>query len=78
MDFDMKERNDKDSWAAYEEEGKKLIEETLKKKDAILRKYRNILYPSGLDTDPSAKELHEITKWFGKEILKLREKHGIK
>ena len=45
----MKERNDKDSWAAYEEEGKKLIEETLKKKDAILRKYRNILYPSGLD-----------------------------
>ena len=34
MDFDMKERNDKDSWAAYEEEGKKLIEETLKKKDA--------------------------------------------
>ena len=22
MDFDMKERNDKDSWAAYEEEGK--------------------------------------------------------
>ena len=44
----------------------------------ILRKYRNILYPSGLDTDPSAKELHEITKWFGKEILKLREKYGIK
>ncbi len=24
MDFDMKERNDKDSWATYEE-GKKLI-----------------------------------------------------
>ena len=38
MDFDMKERNDKDSWAAYEEEGKKLIEETLKKKRCDIEK----------------------------------------
>lgn len=57
---------------------KKTDRRNIEKKDAVLRKYRNILYPSGLDTDPSAKELHEITKWFGKEILKLREKHGIK
>lgn len=58
--------------------GEKTDRRNIEKKDAILRKYRNILYPSGLDTDPSAKELHEITKWFGKEILKLREKYGIK
>ncbi len=78
MDSDMKERNDKDSWSVYEEDGKKLMEEALKKRDAVLEKYRNIPHPPGLDTDPSAKELHEVTKWFGKEIVKMKRKHGIK
>lgn len=77
MDSDMKERNDKDSWLAYEEDGKKLMEEALQKRDAVSEKYRNIPHPAGLDTDPSAKELCEVTKWFGKEIIKLKRKHGI-
>lgn len=78
MDSNMKERNDKDSWSAYEEDGKVLMKEALQKKNAVLEKYQNVPHPPGLDTDPSAKELSEITKWFGKEIIKLREKHGIK
>lgn len=70
----MKERSDKVSWSAYEEEGKKLMAEALKKRDAVLEKYRNIPHMPGLDGDPSAKELREVTKWFGEEAVKLKRK----
>lgn len=78
MDSNMKERNVKEAWSAYEEDGKKLMAEAIKKRNLVLKKYENIPHPSGLDTDPSSKELGKITKWFGKEIVKLREKYGIK
>lgn len=78
MDSNMKERNDKDSWSAYEEEGKKLMKEAMEKKEAVLKKYKDVPHLPGLDTDPSAKELSDVTKWFGEEIVKLRKKHGIK
>ena len=77
MDSSMKERNDKESWAAYEEEGKKLMEEARKRRDAVLKKYEDTAYPPGLDTDPANQELGEVTKWFGEEIEKLRKKYGI-
>ena len=44
------------------------MQETLKKRDAVLEKYENVSHPSGLDTDPSSEELKEITEWFGKEV----------
>ena len=78
MDSNMKERNDKDAWSAYEEDGKKLMEEAMKRRDAVLKKYENISHPPGLDTDPSGKELGEITRWFGEKIKELREKYGIR
>ena len=78
MDSNMKERNVKEAWSAYEEDGKKLMAEAIKKRDVVLKKYESISHPAGLDTDPSSKELGKITNWFGKEIVKLREKYGIK
>lgn len=78
MDSSMKERNDKEAWSAYEEDGKRLMQETLKKRDAVLEKYENVSHPSGLDTDPSSEELKEITEWFGKEVERLKKKHGIR
>ncbi len=77
MDSGMKERNDKDSWSAYREEGKKLIEEASQKRDAVLEKYKNTPHILGLDGEPSAKELREVTKWFGEEVEKLKRKYKI-
>lgn len=74
----MKERNDRKAWAAYEKEGKRLMEEAAEKRDAILKKYGGTPHPPGLDTDPSAKELGEVTEWYGEEVAKLRERLGIK
>ena len=60
MDSNMKERNVKEAWSAYEEDGKKLMAEAIKKRNLVLKKYENIPHPSGLDTDPSSKELERL------------------
>ena len=41
MDSNMKERNVKEAWSAYEEDGKKLMAEAIKKRDVVLKKYEN-------------------------------------
>lgn len=74
----MKDRNDKKAWAAYDRDSKKLMKKTLKKRSAVEKKYKDAPHPPGLDTDPAEKELGEVTKWYGQELKKLREKHGIK
>ena len=35
MDSSMKDRNDKNAWSAYEKEGKKLMKEAAKRREAI-------------------------------------------
>lgn len=75
----MKERNDKKAWARYEKAGKKLMAEVVKKRKVIEKKYKTAEQPRyGLDGSPEEKELGEVTKWYGKEIKKLREQYGIK
>ncbi len=79
MALSMKERNDEKAWAAYEKAGKKLMAEVMEKRKAVEKKYKDHVRPQyGLDGDPEARELKEINKWFGEEIKKLQNKHGIK
>lgn len=78
MASNMKERNDKKAWAAYEKDFKKLKAEVLKRRSAIFEKYKAVLHPSGLDTSPEDKELGEVNKWFSQELKTLRKRHGIR
>lgn len=78
MGLSMKERNDKTVWAAYEKEGQILIEEACRRREEISEKHKNDPHHPGMDGSPEAKEAGEVTRWFGREIKKLREKHGIK
>ncbi|MCD7812128.1 MAG: hypothetical protein LUG91_09840 [Ruminococcus sp.] len=78
MALSMKDRNDKKAWSAYEKEGKKLMEEVMKRRKAIEEKHTSsetTLY--GLDGAPDEKELAEVTRWYGEELIKLRQKYGI-
>lgn len=78
MGLSMKERNDKAAWAAYEKEGKALIEETCRKREEISERHKNDPRHPGMDGSPEDKEARALTKWYGEEIKKLRKKHGIK
>lgn len=79
MASSMKERNDKKAWAKYEKAGKKLMAEAVKKRKAVEKKYANIRRTYyGLDGSPGEKELGEVTKWYARELKKLRERYGIK
>lgn len=61
----------------YEDECKKLSEKCMKKREKIISKYKDAPYVGGLDTSPDSKELGEVTKWFSKEVKKLRAKYGM-
>lgn len=78
MASSMKERNGRKAWEAYEKAGEKLKAEAVRKREAVEEKYRDAPHPPGLDTDPAEKELGEVTKWFGQEVKRLREKYGIR
>ncbi len=79
MDSGMKDQNDKKAWEKYEKAAKKLMAEAIKKREAVEKKYANVPQPHyGLDGSPGEEERREITKWFAKELKKLREKYGIK
>lgn len=73
MALNMRERNAEKA----EREFELLKAETLKKRDAVLEKYKNAPHPPGLDTDPAAKELGEVTKWFGREVKKIKARYGL-
>lgn len=60
-----------------EREFEALKAETLKKREAVQEKYKNAPHPPGLDTDPAEKELGEITKWFGREVKKIKARYGL-
>lgn len=78
MDLSMKDRNDKAAWAAYEKEGRKLMKEAAKRREAISQKHKDDKPMMGLGISPELQEASEVTKWFGKEVKKLRKKYGIK
>lgn len=75
MALSMKEQRNK---KAYERAAQKLKKETLRKREEVERKYKDVPHPTGLDTDPAEKELGEVTHWFGQEIKRLRKKYSIK
>lgn len=73
MALNMRERNTEKA----EREFELLKAETLKKREAVLEKFKNVPHPPGLDTDPAAKELGEVTKWFGREVKKIKARYGL-
>lgn len=77
MASSMEERNDKKAWKAYMEDGAKVMDEAMRRKKAILEKYKDVKSP-GMDGSPWEKEGHEVTKWVTSEFRRLREKHGIR
>ena len=78
MDSSMKDRNDKKAWSAYEKEGKKLMKEAAKRREAISKKHKGDKRECGMGTTPEMKEAAEVTKWFNEELKNLRKKYGIK
>ena len=78
MDLNMKERNDKKAWSAYEKDAKKLMKETWKKREQISDRHKKDTPVNGLGLSPEAKEARELTEWYGEEIKKLQIKHGIR
>ena len=72
MDLSMREKGVK-----AEIEFERLKAETLEKRDAVLQKYKNAPHPAGLDTDPAAKELGEITRRFSQELKKLKQNYNV-
>lgn len=78
MDSNMKDRNDKKAWSAYEKEGQELMKETIRRREAISEKHRNDVHGYGMGMTPEMKEASEVTKWFTQELKKLRKKYGIK
>ena len=74
----MKDRNDKKAWSAYEKEGQKLIKEAARRREAISEKYKNDKPDYGMGMTPEMEEASEVTKWFAREVEKLRKKYGIK
>lgn len=78
MGSNMKDRNDKKAWSAYEKKGQKLIEEAARRREAIAEKHKNDKRECGMGTTPELKEASEVTKWFSQELKKLRKKYDIK
>ena len=61
----------------YLEEYEKLKKATQEKRNVIIEKYKNNK-AEGLDSDyKESRELNTVTKWFVKELDKLKEKYNI-
>lgn len=64
---------------SYEDEGRALIEEAMRRKKGIIDKYKGYpLPPHQLDGGSDETELREVSKWFSEELKKLKEKYHIK
>lgn len=73
MALSMKERNDKRA----EKKLKRLKAKTLRKRDRIVRKYKNKPPAAGMDGAPIEKELGDLTKWFGREVKRIKAKYNV-
>lgn len=63
----------------YEEEGKALMEECLRRRQEVQERFAEAdrLAPRGLDGRPSEEELCKVSHWFQEELNKLREKYNL-
>ena len=62
----------------YEEEGKALMDECIKRRKEILERYAEADKAHiGMDGRPSEEELCKVSHWFQEEINKLREKYHL-
>ncbi len=62
----------------YEEEGKALMDECIKRRKEILERYAEADKAYiGMDGRPSEEELCKVSHWFQEEINKLREKYHL-
>lgn len=63
---------------SYENEGRALVEEAMRRKKSIIDKYKEYPLPAHqLDGGPDEAELREVSKWFSSELKKLRAKYGM-
>lgn len=63
----------------YESEGRNLINETMKRREAVNRKeaeYFKSHKQYGMDGNPFDEERSRITRWFNQQSEKLRRKYG--
>ena len=77
MASSMKEKNDKAAWDAYQAEGKRLMEETMRQVEDLEEKYKDKPRNAGIDGDPEMEERREITRRFAQEVKCLQTKYGI-
>lgn len=62
----------------YEEEGKELMEECIRRRQAIIEQYRERdQRHHALDGRPSDRPLAEVSAWFNREVKMLRKKYGL-
>lgn len=73
MVLNIKGRNAKKSRKEFE----KLEAEVMRRRKVIEEKYKEVPYPPGLDTNPAEKELAEVSKYFSKEVKRIKSKYGI-
>lgn len=73
----MKDKSYEERYQAYMEEGKKLMNDLMKKRKEIYEKYKNTQVPIGLDATLDGQECKELSHQFSKEVKKLKEKYGI-
>ena len=73
MVLSMKDRNAK----KYEKECDKLKKEVLRRRKEISDRHKNDPPMRGMGLSPEAQELNEVSKYFSKEIKRLKTKYGM-
>ncbi len=69
----MKDRNAR----KYEKECEKLKQEVLRRRKKISKKHKNDIPVKGLGISPEFQELSEVSKYFAKEVKRIKSKYGI-
>lgn len=69
----MKDRNAK----KYKKECDKLKKEVLRRRKEISDRHKNDPPMRGMGLSPEAQELNEVSKYFSKEIKRLKTKYGM-